>query len=91
MHNRVGKKQKDGFINLKEKEAEKEICKVPGASSALTYSGRGLNGLPTLRQRSELMKYLQMGVRSACRDKPDVVYIPRKQVLLFSYCQSAFA
>lgn len=41
--------------------------------------------------RAELMKYLQMGVRSACRDKPDVVYIPRKQVLLFSYCPRAFA
>lgn len=59
-------------------------------SAYLDWRG-GLNVLPALRQRAELMKYLQMGVRSACRDKPDVVYIPRKQVLLYSYCPRAFA
>lgn len=75
----------------KQKENEETVLKKSGASSALTWTGGGLGVLPALRQRAELMKYLQMGVRSACRDKPDVVYIPRKQVLLFSYCPRAFA
>jgi len=37
------------------------------------------------------MKHLQMKVRSARTDKPDVLYIPGEQALFWYCCPSTFA
>lgn len=53
----------DGWVEDVEEEGAARAQRVAGAETDV---------------RAELMKYLQMGVRSACGDKPDVVYIPRE-------------